>query len=216
MDDTYSYVIAEDLLRTGALSVSPTSPFLLSSGVYCPMYCDNRLTLSHPEVRDRITNAFVEELNRFFHFPESIVGVATAGIPWAAMIADRLKLPMAYVRAKPKGHGKESQIEGKLRAGQTTVVIEDLVFSGASSRLVLDAVREVTNRPPVAVMSIFTYNIPGVSESFADAGSPLVNLSDLNTMLSLLDKQNRLRASDAMILKNFQQDPKAWSDSYKS
>jgi len=208
-----SYRIVADLLRIRALIVCSDDPFILSSGLKCPMYCDNRLTLSYLDVRERITDAFVEHIQQQQSgLPDTIAAVATAGIPHAAWLAQRLELPMVYVRGKAKGHGRKRQIEGRLEPGQRTILLEDLVFSGESSLLALEAVRKVSGRPPDAVLSIFTYDIPGVSDKFAAAGAPLSAMSNLDTMLRVARDQSIINASEEETLRRFQQNPRAWSD----
>src|SRR5699024_5146809 len=125
--------IARDLLEIKAVQIKTEGYFTWTSGIESPIYCDNRLTMSYPSIRKKITAAFVEKLEQFNIKPDVIAGCATAGIPHAAWLADALDLPMVYVRSKPKGHGKGNQIEGKVERGQKAVVIEDLISTGGSS-----------------------------------------------------------------------------------
>ena len=191
-------------------------PFVLSSDMRCPMYCDNRLTLSYPYLRTMITDAFEQEIRRRDLIPDTIVAVATAGIAHGAFLAQRLGVPMVYVRSKYKTYGRQKQIEGVLKPGQRTIVIEDLVLSGESSLRVVDVVHEATGRLPDAVFSIFTYDIPGVREKFTKAGAPLVTISDLGVLLYGALAFNLLTESELDALRKFQKDPHAWSDRYKA
>ena len=212
----FSQQIAIELLRIKAVVISPRKPFVLSSDMRCPMYCDNRLTLSHPNVRAMITDAFEQEVRRRKMIPNTIVAVATAGIAHAAFLAQRFEVPMAYVRSKNKAYGRQKQIEGILKPGQRTIVLEDLVLSGESSLRVVDVVREATGRLPNAVFSIFTYDIPGVREEFTKAGAPLVTISDIGVLLHSALAFNLLTEPELDVLRSFQKDPQAWSDRYKA
>ena len=156
--------VAKALLDIGAVLFRPEEPFRWSSGLISPIYCDNRLTLSHPEVRALLVDSFEETIRDVQ--PDAIVGVATGGIAHAALLANRLGLPMAYVRAKAKGYGRENQVEGKLEQGSRVVVLEDLIATGAASLAATSAVEAVTQTKPEAVLAIFTYGLSGVQEKF--------------------------------------------------
>lgn len=147
-----------------------------------PFYCDNRLTLSFPEVRRMLTDGFVEKAADFEF--DCVAGVATAGIAHAALLAERLSLPLVYVRPEPKGHGHQNQIEGFLAEGTRVIIIEDLVATGLSSIQSAEAVKNATGLMPVATLAIFTYQLDGVAERFVEKGSPLVTLSSFDTLLA--------------------------------
>ncbi len=202
--------VAGELLRIGAVRFATDEPFTFASGMKSPMYCDNRLTMAHPEVRDLITRCFTEQVASRHLVPDTIVAVATAGIAPAAWLAHHLRLPLAYVRGKAKDHGRRRKVEGELNPGQRTVVVEDLVTTGGSALDAVAAVREATGVVPLAVLCIFTYNHFGVCARFAAAGSPLVPLCTLNQLLDHL--QARLPPGDAVLdaLWSFQRDPGAW------
>ena len=151
--------VALHLLKIGAISISSGKPYVWSSGIKSPVYCDNRLTLSHPKIREFLIDGFVKKAAR--HDIDCIAGVATGGIAHAALIADRLSLPLVYVRPKPKGHGHENQIEGFLPKNSKVLLIEDLVATGRSTILVADAIQAFTGFMPVATLAIFTYNLLG-------------------------------------------------------
>ncbi len=209
-----SCLIAQALLRIKAVIVSPNAPFTYASGMRGPVYCDNRLVLSYPADRRLITDAFEREVRQWAQMPDAIAAVATAGIPHGAWLAQRLDLPMAYVRSKPKGHGRENLVEGVLRPGQRTVLLEDLVTSGGSSLRAVEAVRSVTGIVPEAVLCIFTYNYPGTREKFSAAGVPLVPLCDFDTLLHVAQSQSLLSTSQLDTLRRFQADPIAWSNEH--
>src|SRR5215467_3532641 len=161
--------VAEKLLQTGAVKLSPDQPFTWASGWKSPIYCDNRRVLSFPYIRDFIKSEMCNVI--FEKFPEAdlLAGVATAGIAWGAMAADQLKLPFIYVRPKPKEHGLGNQIEGFYEKGQKTIVIEDLVSTGKSSLQVVDVLK-AAGLDVAGMVSIFTYDFPVAAEVFNKAG----------------------------------------------
>lgn len=173
--------MARELLRIGAAAVSEGEPFVWASGMLAPFYCDNRLTLSFPEVRRILTDGFAEKAAGLEF--DCVAGVATAGIAHAALLAERLSLPLVYVRPEAKGHGHQNQIEGSLTEGTRVIMIEDLVATGLSAIQSAEAVENATGLMPVATLAIFTYKLDGVAERFAKKGSPLVTLSSFDTLL---------------------------------
>lgn len=201
--------LAADLLTIGAVSLRPDDPFTWASGRRAPIYCDNRLTLAYPEVRRRIATGFVQRLAGAA-MPHVVVGTATAGIPHAAWVADRLDLPMAYVRSAPKQHGKGNQIEGRVASGQRVVVIEDLVSTGGSSVAVVDALR-AAGAEVDAVLAIFSYGLPAAAEAFADADVPLHTLTTFETLQQVAVASKRLPDDALDTLRAWQRDPAAWS-----
>src|SRR5690625_1273644 len=160
--------VARDLLHIEAVQIKTEKAdyFTWTSGIRSPIYCDNRLTMSYPDIRKRIVAAFVEMLSKSSYEPDVIAGCATAGIPHAAWLADELDLPMVYVRSKPKGHGKGNQVEGEVNQGQKVLVIEDLISTGGSSIEAAAALREA-GMDVVAVFAIFTYGIDRSVNAFA-------------------------------------------------
>lgn len=173
--------IARSLLQIGAVHLRPNDPFTWTSGIQSPIYCDNRLTLSYPEVRSAIAAGFCQVIREYYPDVEVIAGTATAGIPHAAWVADKLGLPMIYVRDKAKGHGRQNQIEGLLKPGQKTVVIEDLISTGGSSIKAAEAAR-VAGADVLAVAAIFTYQFAKAERAFAEAGIPLNTLSNYTAL----------------------------------
>jgi len=157
-----------------------------ASGILSPVYCDNRLTISYPAVRRILTDAFVDMASG--HEFDCIAGVATGGIPHASWVADRMSLPMVYVRSEAKGHGKQNQIEGNLPEHSRVLVIEDLVTTGRSSIRVLETIRETTKVAPALILAIFSYQLEGVSERFQKTGTPLKTLSNFDILLDVAIK----------------------------
>ncbi|MCC7459856.1 MAG: orotate phosphoribosyltransferase [Proteobacteria bacterium] len=171
--------IARLLLDTGAVSINVQNPFTYSSGIKSPIYCDNRLLITDVQQRKQVVNAFCEIIRPLQ--AKQIAGVATAGITWGAWIADQLKLPFVYVRPKPKGHGREKQIEGKF-IREETILIEDLVSTGGSSVQALDAMR-AENVPVKTLVAIFTYGFSSAEKLFDEKKIQLKTLSNLDRLL---------------------------------
>lgn len=180
---TTADIIARDLLRIGAFVFSPDEPFTWASGIESPIYCDNRLILGHPDVRARVISAFVAEIaTHELTPPEVILGTATAGIPHAAWIADRMTLPMGYVRSAAKQHGRGRAIEGVQPAGQRAVLVEDLVSTGGSSLNALSTIREA-GLTVGAVYAIFSYGLSESASRFEASGTALHTLTGLESLL---------------------------------
>lgn len=175
--------IPRELLEIGAIAISSGKPFIWSSGMMSPVYCDNRLTLSYPKIRRMLIDGFVERASKYEF--DCVAGVATAGIAHAAWVAERLSLPLIYVRPEPKGHGQKNQIEGYLPTNSKVLMIEDLVATGLSSIQAAEAVQEVTGSMPVVILAIFTYDLKGVKELFQEKGAPLETLSNFDALLKV-------------------------------
>lgn len=201
--------IARLLLETGAVKLQPAKPFTWASGWKSPIYCDNRLTLSYPEVRRQIKDRLTRVVSRRYPEAESIAGVATAGIPQGVLIADALDLPFLYVRSKPKGHGMENLIEGKITPGQKTVVIEDLISTGGSSIKAVEALRK-NGFEVLGMVAIFTYGFPRAEESLKTAGLKVHTLSDYNALIREAIKSGYIHANDKSLLKSWRKDPGSW------
>lgn len=202
--------LAGALLEIGAVHLSPEEPFTWASGLRAPIYCDNRLTLGYPEVRARLAAGFVALLRRHGLQPEGVVGTATAGIPHAAWLADRLALPLAYARSKPKEHGRGNLIEGVLPEGARVVVVEDLISTGGSSVAVVEAVR-AAGASVVGVLAIFSYGLPAARERFAAAGVPVYALTDFAALVEVAAAAGRLSPASRALLEGWQRDPAGWS-----
>ena len=169
--------IAQALLDIGAVKISLDPPFTWSSGLKAPIYCDNRLIISHPKTRQLLIKAMLEVIDKQFSELEVIAGTATAGIPHAAFLAQVLDLPMIYVRSSPKGHGMHNQIEGQLEKGQKVLMIEDLISTGGSVLKAAQAV-EAAGGQVIGVLAIFNYLLQVGKDNFAKAGFPLITMSN--------------------------------------
>lgn len=201
--------VAESLLEIGAVALRPHQPFTWTSGIKSPIYCDNRLTMSYPEIRDLIAESFATVIRESYPDTDVIAGTATAGIPHAAFVAQKLGLPMAYIRDKAKGHGKENQIEGLIKAGQKVIVIEDLISTGGSSIKAAEAVREA-GADPQAVLAIFSYQLDKAVNAFAEAGISLQTLSNYTALIDVAVERGVIKSEDLELLKSWRQDPSAF------
>jgi len=198
--------IAASLLKIEAVALRPHQPFTWTSGIKSPIYCDNRLTMSYPEIRDLIASGFATLVQELYPDAEVIAGTATAGIPHAAWVADKLGLPMIYIRDKAKGHGKENLIEGVLRAGQKVVVIEDLISTGGSSLKAALAVNEAGGEA-LGVLAIFSYQLEKGIQAFKEAGMPLHTLSNYTALIEEAVELGKIQASDIEILQSWRANP---------
>lgn len=203
--------IARDLLKIKAVYLKPEEPFTWASGIKSPIYTDNRVTLAYPETRTLIQNGFVEKIRAEFPDVEVIAGTATAGIPHGAIIADKMNLPFAYIRSKPKDHGAGNQIEGRVAPGQKMVVIEDLISTGGS---VLDAIAAAKREGAdvIGAAAIFTYELPKADKNFADAGVKLVTLSNYTELIHLAEQEGYINAEGLTLLKKFKDDQENWQN----
>ncbi|EXX91617.1 orotate phosphoribosyltransferase [Paenibacillus darwinianus] len=201
--------IAEHLLNIGAVALRPTDPFTWSSGMKSPIYCDNRLTMSYPEVRDTIAEGFAAVIRDRFPDCEAVAGIATGGIPHAAWVAQKLGLPMLYVRDKAKGHGKTNLIEGCYTAGQKVVLIEDLVSTGGSSLKAAVAVREA-GCEVLGTVAIFTYEFPQAAAAFEEQHIPLHTLSNYTALIDTALSLGKIRKEDVALLKSWREDPQSF------
>ncbi len=201
--------IARELLQIGAIKLSPDAPFSWASGWKSPIYCDNRLSLSFPTLRMMIKDAFCDAIKQHYGSVEAIAGVATAGIPQGALIADKLNLPFLYVRSKSKGHGLENRIEGKLKKDQNIVVVEDLVSTGGSSIQAIEAIRQAQGRV-LGMVSIFTYGFAISNKNLQDNNTPLVYLSDYSTLVELAQEEGTIDHQTGQLLNAWREDPENW------
>ena len=208
---TLATEIASHLLDIKAVYLQPDNPFTWASGIQSPIYTDNRVTLSYPDTRTLIEDGFVQKIKAEFPDVEVIAGTATAGIPHGAIIADRMNLPFAYIRSKPKDHGAGNQVEGRIFKGQKMVVIEDLISTGGS---VLDAVAaaEREGADVLGVVAIFTYELPKATENFTNAGVKLVTLSNYSELIKVAKVQGYINADGLTLLKKFKENQENWRD----
>ncbi|KHF28595.1 orotate phosphoribosyltransferase [Anoxybacillus pushchinoensis] len=176
--------IAKQLLSIGAVSLSPNEPFTWSSGIQAPIYCDNRLTLAYPATRRMIADELTAFIRTHFPHVHVIAGTATAGIPHAAWVSERLDVPMCYVRSQAKGHGKGKQIEGKVEKGQNVVVVEDLISTGGSSLNAVRALREA-GCEVLGVVAIFTYGLEKGKRAFEQERVPVYTVTDYDALMEV-------------------------------
>lgn len=208
-DPKIASAVAQRLLEIEAIRLQPTKPFTWASGWKSPIYCDNRLSLSYPAVRSFIKHYLQDAIQKNFANIEAVAGVATAGIPQGALLADAMNLPFLYVRSSPKGHGMENMIEGKVTPGQKVVVVEDLVSTGGSS---LKAVTDLkaAGFEVLGMVAIFTYGFDVAAENFEKAGVELVCLSDYSSMLPQAIANNYIDQDTLASLQEWRKNPGAW------
>jgi len=199
-------LIAKDLLSIKAVFFRPDEPFTWASGIKSPVYCDNRLTLTAPAVRNDVENAIAETVKREYPEAEVLMGTSTAGIAHAAISAHILGIPMGYVRSGAKDHGRGNQIEGRLEKGQKVVVIEDLISTGGSCIDVVEALREA-GAEVLGVVSIFTYGMQKGVKRLAEAEVKNVSLTDFDTIARIAAEENYIRREDVARLIAFRNNP---------
>ena len=199
-------LIAKDLLKIGAVFFRPNEPFIWASGIKSPVYCDNRLTLTSPEVRNDVENALAEAVKKYYPEAEVLMGTSTAGIAHAAITAHILGMPMGYVRSSSKDHGRKNRIEGRLEQGQKVVVVEDLISTGGSVIDVVDALREA-GAQVLGVVSIFTYGMKKGLERLAAAGVENHSLTDFDCIAEVAAKEGYIAPEDIKRLIAFRNDP---------
>jgi orotate phosphoribosyltransferase len=200
--------LASGLLDAGAVRLSPRSPFTWASGLKSPIYCDNRKLLAFPELRRAIRDALAEQAAELK--PTLIAGTSTAGIPWAALVADVLDLPMAYVRPEPKKHGMGRQVEGPHADGHRVVLLEDLISTGGSSIKCVEALRR-EEAEVMEVLALFSYGLPQAEEAFRAAKVPLGVLATFGELVQRAREQQLLEPQDLESLAQWRLDTVAWS-----
>ncbi len=211
---TYSQRVAKALLKIHAVTLSPEKPYTWASGLKAPIYTDNRLTISYPDVRQAIYNGMEEQINLHFADADVIAGTATAGIPHAAWVAQEMGLPMVYVRPKPKDHGQGHQVEGVLKPGQKVVVIDDLISTGGS---VLNAVRAVNNTGAqvIGVVAIFTYQLQAAEQNFLANNLKYYTVTDYTTLIQEAKQNDLISADHLKSLQEWREDPMKWSNDHR-
>jgi orotate phosphoribosyltransferase len=200
--------IAEMLLQINAIKLSPQNPFTWASGIKSPIYCDNRIVLSHPDVRNYVAESFIEASKAFAPF-DVIAGVATAGVPHGAILAYKMNLPFIYVRDKSKSHGRQNQIEGELPENSRVLVIEDLISTGKSSLAAIEPLK-AAGASVAGVLAIFSYQLPVAEQAFKDASVEFLTLSDYTTLLDIAIKSNYITEAEKVLLSSWRKDPENW------
>ncbi len=198
--------IAKDLLSIGAVFLRPEQPFTWASGIKSPIYCDNRLTLTAPEVRNHVEEGLAELIRKHYPEVEVLMGTSTAGIAHAAITATILNLPMGYVRSGSKDHGRGNQIEGKLEAGQKVVVVEDLISTAGSCIEVVEALRNA-GADVLGIVSIFTYGMQKGLDRLAAAEAKNYSLSNLDALIEVAAEEGYIKAEDKERILKFRNNP---------
>lgn len=201
--------VAEKLLKIKAVKLQPNNPFVWASGWNSPIYCDNRKTLSYPQIRTFIKIELTRLVLELYPDVEVIAGVATGAIAQGALVADALGLPFVYIRPTPKDHGLENMIEGDLRPGQKVVVIEDLISTGGSSLKAVEAIRN-DGSEVLGMLAIFTYGFPVAEQKFKKAKVKLATLCTYDAVLSEALSTNYIAKEDMETLQEWRQNPSAW------
>ena len=213
MNKNLAYEVASSLLKIKAVFLRPNEPFTWASGIKSPIYCDNRLTLSYPEIRDIIENGLVELIKEFYPTCEVVMGTSTAGIPHAAYVSSILNLPMGYVRGGAKDHGRGNQIEGVVPKGKNVVVIEDLISTAGSSIEVVNILKEAGCNV-LGIASIFSYELKKGIDRLKEADVINHSLSNFTTLIEVSNQMGYIEEKDVSKIKKFQNNPSdpSWMD----
>jgi len=201
---------AELLLQINAIKLNPSKPFLWASGWHSPIYCDNRLTLSFPAIRNYIRDEFSKQIELHYGKPDVIAGVATGAIGIGILVAEELGLPFVYVRPEPKKHGRQNQVEGFLQKGQNVVVVEDLISTGNSSLLAVEALKEAGANVK-GMVAIFSYGFDVATENFKNANVNLNTLSNYENLLNLAVEKKYITEEEQMTLQEWRKSPSTWN-----
>lgn len=200
---------AELLLQINAIKLQPQEPFTWASGWKSPIYCDNRVTLSYPSIRNYLHHEIAKQTETLYGKPDAIVGVATGAIGIGMLVADYLNVPFAYVRPEPKKHGRKNQIEGHLEPQSNVVVIEDLISTGKSSLMAVEALKNSTMTVK-GMLAIFTYGFDIATQNFEKAGITLHTLSDYTHLLEQASDSKYITEIEKATLGNWRKDPSTW------
>jgi len=204
--------VAEFLLQIKAIKLQPNNPFTWASGWKSPIYCDNRITLSHPSIRTYIRQRLASLVQEEYGSVSVIAGVATAGIPQGVLVAQELGLPFIYVRSAPKGHGRGNLIEGEFSEGQRVVVVEDLISTGKSSLQAVEALREA-GLEVAGLVAIFNYGFDAATENFKNARCRFATLSNYSALVDYAANHNFVSEDDLKLLRQWRENPSEWGDS---
>jgi len=208
--NTVEETFAKRLLDIEAVKLRPAQPFVWASGWHSPIYCDNRKTLSYPQLRTYVKQELANLVRTHFPQTEVVAGVATGAIPQGALVSDLLDKPFLYVRSKPKDHGMANLIEGDLHEGQKVVVVEDLISTGGSSLKAVEALREA-GAEVTGMVASFTYGFPVAAQAFADAGVQLFTLSNYEAVLAVALRTGYVQESQLPVLREWRNDPANWN-----
>ncbi len=203
-------IFAAKLLKVKAIKLQPTNPFTWASGWKSPFYCDNRKTLSYPDLRSFVKTELTRTIMENFHDVDAIAGVATGAIAQGALVADALNLPFVYVRSKPKDHGLENLIEGELKSGMKVVVVEDLISTGGSSLKAVEAIRN-NNCEVVGMVASYTYGFPVAEKAFADAKVKLITLTNYEAVVKTAIETGYIKEEEEEMLHEWRKDPAHWN-----
>lgn len=206
---TLESIFADKLLKVKAIKLQPTNPFTWASGWKSPFYCDNRKTLSYPDLRSFVKIETARLIMERFPEAEAVAGVATGAIPQGAMVADTLNLPFVYVRSKPKDHGLENLIEGELKPGTKVVVVEDLISTGGSSLKAVEAIRNY-GCEVVGMIASYTYGFDVAEKAFKDAGVELVTLTNYEAVVAQALSTGYIKAEEVELLNQWRKAPSEW------
>ncbi len=209
-NNSFKENLAEQLLTIKAIQIQPQEPFTWASGLKSPVYCDNRKLLSYPDIRNMVKNGLVDLAKEYFPEVECIAGVATAGIPHGAMLADALGLPFVYVRSKPKEHGLTNTIEGDLRHGERVLVVEDTISTGGSSLKAVDDLRKA-GAEVIGMVAIYKYGFENARQRFEDAGVVLKTLTNYEFLLRAATQTGYISNDELETLNEWRANPSEWN-----
>lgn len=210
LDNNTAKKTAELLLQINAIKLQPTEPFTWASGWKSPIYCDNRITLSFPEVRTFLKQSLAQQIKTVYGKPDIIAGVATGAIGIGALVAEELNVPFVYVRPEPKKHGRKNQIEGYLETGKNVVVVEDLISTGGSSLKAVEALKE-NGAKVLGMIALFTYGFPLAEDNFKNANITLHTLSNYHALLEQASDANYISIEERKTLENWRINPAEWN-----
>lgn len=204
--------LAKFLLEIKAVKLSPSEPFTWTSGILSPIYCDNRMVLSYPEVRTFVAEELAQLIQREFPEATRIAGIATAGIAHGALAADKLNMPYCYVRPEPKKHGLKNQVEGEMNPGDKIVLVEDLISTGKSSFQAVEGVQNA-GAEVIGIVALFTYGFANAMEKFVNAGIPLHTLTNLPTLTKVAAEHGFIQDNELATVNRFAENPSTWGES---
>lgn len=210
LDKETAQKTADLLLQINAIKLQPQNPFTWASGWKSPIYCDNRIILSFPQIRNYVRKHLAKQIEELYGKPDIIAGVATGAIGIGALVADALNLPFCYVRPDAKKHGRQNKVEGFLQEGQNVIVVEDLISTGKSSLLAVEALNEAKANV-MGMVAIFTYGFDVAEENFKLANVSLNTLSNYSNLIQLAEKSNYITTTEAELLSKWREDPGNWS-----